>query len=195
MKTAVGVSLLVVGLVVGVALSALFSLGTILNPSPNSTSVVTVVSTAVEIYSVTATTTVAVAVTPGRTLQTISQPQSATTFSNPIRSASSAAIPTPTQSNSSLVTTSSSNVTLSGPVTVEAYNGTPTTVVLISPSGEDYTFPALGGQEISASVPNNMTYTVVVYFVTSNGGSSSCTVAQPLYVYSQNPVMAVDISC
>jgi hypothetical protein len=76
---------------------------------------------------------------------------------------------------------------------VNGLNATPYQVVLTLGSGAIYSFPVAGGQEISASVPNNETYNVTIYYYVP-GGSASCTAAS-LYVYSQLPVLAVDISC
>ena len=169
MKTQIGISLLVVGLVIGISASAVLSLGTAIGRSnTTSTSVSTVFNTAV----VTLSTTVQETLAPMSTVQSQSSPVS---------------------SQSTNTVAASSNVTISGIVNVAS--GTPTSILLTTTGGMVITLPVLAGGELSASVPNNQTYSVIIYFTAYTGGASSCQSQSPLYVYSESPVLAVDISC
>jgi hypothetical protein len=185
---------MIVGLVIGIGVSAFLSIGTIVKPDQTTARIFsTVYTTAVIIYTATVRQTL--------TSQSSSQPQiiaSPTEINIPTTSHST------TQSQSSVPGSSSTtngtnstalgpNVTISGTVTVN--NGTSYKVTLTAQSGELYTISVLGLGDISGSVPNNETYTVVIYFyVTGGGGASSCD-PQPLGVYSTTSVYSVDISC
>jgi hypothetical protein len=189
MKTAVGLSLLVVGLVVGIAASAVLSIGTVVRPSVStSISVSTIFSTAVLTYTATVQTTLVVS-------STVLQVQSSSASAPPQSGESTTSVMQTTETSSSSAASSMSNVTIAGLVTVPN-DGTVTELLLTSQSGLTITIHVQGvGDEISASVPNNETYNVVVYYFVTGGGSSTCDATQPLYVYSQVPVLAVSISC
>jgi len=187
MKTAIGVTLLIVGLVIGVSASAILSIGT-KQFGTTSTSVSIIFSTIIVTYT---TTSIIQESLSSQNSQVQSGAQIQSSSSTILTSISTGSSVTSTIASSE--SNSGDNVTISGPVTVN--NGTPYQVVLSTNSGEQIVLPVAGGQEISASVPNNETYSVVVYFYIVGGGEASCDALQPLYVYSQLLVLAVNISC
>lgn len=187
MKTAVWISLLVVGLAIGIAASFALSIGAVVAPKTSVVVETSIVSSTAVVTSTATVQTMMVAGTPRA--QSLSR---STTESSVVTSTASQS----TTSSSATSTSSSSNVTISGPVSVSELGATPYKVTLFTSASGELSFPVAGGQEITASVPNNEEYNpVVIYFYTSSGGSSSCDSPQPLYVYSQTPVYAVDISC
>ncbi len=189
MKTIVGISLLVVGLIIGVAASAVFSLGAVVGPSrTTSTNVETVFNTTVVTYTATVQETLPASSTATQS----SSPGTPVTNSLVTQSYSSSSASVSTVSSSTSKLNPQSNVTIVGSVSVQ--NGQPYQVTLTSPSGTNYVIQVQGLGQISASVPNNETYGVVVYYYPLNGVVAYCY-PQPLAIYSQLEVYAVQIAC
>lgn len=170
MRTAIGLSLLVVGLVIGIGVSAVLSLGTIVTPAKTSTATTLgLIFTTVVFTSTTTLQETLTATTPGSTSSAYSQS-------------------TQTKSQGS----ASSDVTITG--IVSASGGTPYQVTLTPPSGATILISVLASGAISASVPNDQNYLVIVYYYTSAGGTATCNAAE-LNLEAQTPFQAVDFSC
>ena len=176
MKSVLGVSLLVIGLVIGVAGGFVLSTGTVARSNSVVTS--TTVSVVLSDRTVTSTTTIL----------------PSTSSQNSIATQTSASSEVSTMQSSVMSSSSGQNVTISGPVSGQ-YGTTPYKVTFFSPSGAEYSFPVNGGQAFTGSIPNDVTYSVTIYFYMSNGGSSTCNLPQPLTVESSVGIYSVSLSC
>ena len=177
MKTVLGISLLVIGLIIGVAGGFLLSTGNVVS-SNSKTITSTDISVVPSLVTVTLTTTV----------------QSLASSENPLTTQNTAASETTLSSivqTTHVASSYESNVTISGPVSA-GFGANPYKVIF-SGAVQEYSFPVSGGA-FSGSIPNG-TYTAIIFYTDSAGIDTSCNIAQPVIVESSVSIYPVSLSC